>query len=363
VTVLDRRPAAIGVGIVGCGRAATSLHVPALERLSGAAVVALSDHDTERLDRLAARCHGASRYPDYDRLLADPRVDLVAVCVPVTLHEPVARAAIRAAKHVFIEKPLAMTLDECDRLVEDSSRGASHGVRSAVGFNLRSHRLVRQAKALVQSGRLGEVEMLRTLWTADWSSGVRPPWHHLRSRGGGALLEIGTHQADLWRYLLDAEVESIHALARSEAFDDQSAVVEARMTNGVLVSTALSQSTTTHNTIEIFGTRGSLRLSCYHGDSLQVTATGGGAGAWRRISPLLAHAARLPGALRAARKGGEFKLSYQHQWERIVKALHDGGPMPASVEDGREAARVVLAALSSSQDGSAVRLGPSLPTT
>jgi predicted dehydrogenase len=68
----------------------------------------------------------------------------------------------------------------------------------------------------------------------------------------------------------------------------------------------------------------------------------------------------LPGALRAARRGGEFKLSYQHQWERIVKALRDGGPMPASVEDGREAARVVTAALSSSREGSPVRLVPPL---
>ena len=100
----------IRVGIVGCGRAATSLHAPALRRVDRARVVALSDTDSERLQRLGARCAGAAEYSDYRELLADPRVDLVAVCVPVTQHAEVAAAALHAAKHVFIEKPLALTL-------------------------------------------------------------------------------------------------------------------------------------------------------------------------------------------------------------------------------------------------------------
>ncbi len=357
VTALSRSRAEVRLGIVGCGRAATSLHVPALRRVPGVTIVALSDNDEHRLQHLAAQCKAAVAFPDYRDLLADDRVDLVAVCVPAMLHTEVAAAALRAEKHVFIEKPLAMTQGDCDRLVHDARLGELSGVRSVVGFNLRSHRLVQQAKAIIQSGRLGEIEMLRTLWTADWSGMSRPPWHHMRSQGGGALLEIGTHQADLWRYLLESEVETVQALSRSAVFDDQTVVFLARMTSGALVSAGVSQRSVSQNTIEVYGERGSLRLSCYHSDSLEVSTTGGSRSAvWRRVGPLIDRAARLPAALRAARQGGDFQGSYAREWKRIVGALATGRPMPASVQDGREAFRIVEAALKSSQEGRIVAL-------
>jgi myo-inositol 2-dehydrogenase / D-chiro-inositol 1-dehydrogenase len=347
----SRSPADVRIGIVGCGRAAASLHAPALARVRGAAIAALSDPDPARLDELASRCEGAAAYADYRALVDDERVDLVAVCVPVTLHADVAAAALGAGKHVFIEKPLALTLDDCDRLVEQASLAESAGIRSVVGFNLRSHRLLRQASEVIRSGVLGEIELLRTLWTADWTGGTRPGWHTLRSQGGGALLEIGAHQADLWRWLLESEVESIHALSRSVAFDDQTAAFQVRMTSGALVSAAVSQRTASHNIIEVFGSRGSLRVSCFHADSLEVQAVGArSSGAWRRVRPVLDKAAKLPAALQAARGGGDFRMSYVHEWRHIVAALRTGGAMPASVYDGRQAAAVVAAALESSHE-------------
>jgi UDP-N-acetylglucosamine 3-dehydrogenase len=356
----SRSPADVRIGIVGCGRAGASLHVPALARVPGAAIVALADRDPARLMALASRCEGAATYPNYQDLVDDGRVTLVAVCVPVTLHAEVAAAALRARKHVFIEKPLAIVLDECDRLVAQARDAESSGIRSVVGFNLRSHRLLRQARDFIRSGALGEIELLRTLWTADWSVAVRPDWHALRTLGGGALLEIGAHQADLWRWLLESEVESIHALSRSTAFDDQTSTFTARMTSGVLVSTAVSQRTVSHNVVEVFGSRGSLRLSCYHADSLEVAIVGRRTnGAWRRIDSLLGKAAKLPAVIRAARQGGDFRMSYAHEWERIVAALRNGDSMPASVHDGRQAAAIVLAALRSAEQGSSVSLsGP-----
>lgn len=347
----------VRVGIVGCGRAATELHVPAMRRARGVAVVALCDRDENRLQHLAAQCDGPARFLDYRDLLADPRVDLVAVCVPVVGHAEVAASAFRTGKHVFIEKPLALTLDDCDRLVEDARRGEASGVRAVVGFNMRSHRLIRRAKAIIQSGRLGEIEMLRTIWTADWSRAIRPAWHAMRSQGGGALLEIGTHQADLWRFLLQSEVETIHALSRSTAVDDQTVVLEARMTSGALVSAAVSQRSVSRNTVEVYGQRGSLRLSCYHGDSFELSVTGGSPGVvGRRLGPLVDRAGELRGALKAARDGGDWRGSYAYEWERIVEALATRKPMPASVDDGRQAFRIVEAALRSSQEDRVVAL-------
>ena len=342
----------VRIGIVGCGRAASSLHLPAIAGLNGAAVTALSDTDAASLSALAARCPGAATFADYRPLLDRHDVDLVAVCVPAARHAEVVTAALRAGKHVFVEKPLALTLAECDALVAEAERAAGRGIRAAVGFNLRSHRLLREAKALMDAGELGEIEALRSLWTADWSGATRPSWHATRASGGGALIEIGTHQADLWRWLLGSEVETVQAFSRSTAFDDQTATLQARMRSGVLVTTGLSQRTVTQNVVEVLGSRGSVRLSCYHADSFEATSIGGTSSVMsRRIRPLLQRASRLPAALRSMRDGGDFKLSYRRQWERILRALADGSPMPATVEDGRQAAAIVLAALRAASDG------------
>lgn len=360
----SRSPTDVRIGIVGCGRAAASLHLPALSRVRGAEIVALSEIDPARLAEMASRCPGAAVHPDYRALVHDDRVDLVAVCVPATLHAEVATAALRAGKHVFIEKPLALTLADCDGLVDEAGRAALAGVRSVVGFNLRSHRLLRQASRIIRSGALGEIELLRTIWTADWTGAGRPEWHALRSRGGGALFEIGVHQADLWRWLLQREVETIHTLSRSLAFDDQTATLQVRMTGGTLVSAAVSQRSVPHNIVEVFGSHGSVRLSCYHADSLEIETVGAASsGARRRLGLLLRKVAKLPSAMRAARGGGDFRMSYVDEWNHIVRALRHGGAMPATVHDGRQAAAIVLAALRSSQEGAAVAPGshPALP--
>jgi predicted dehydrogenase len=347
-------PREVRIGLVGCGRAGALLHLPALARVRAARIVALSDVDPVRLAAAAAAYPGAAAHADY-RVMLDDRVDLVGVLVPATQHAEIAEAVLHAGKHLFVEKPLALELDACDRLVALARQAESSGQRSAVGFNLRSHRLARQARAIVRAGALGEIEIVRTLWTADWSGTPRPAWHASRRQGGGALLEIGTHQADLWRWLLDSEVESVRAETRASAFDDQSATMQARMANGVLVMGAVSQRSAPHNLVEVYGSRGSLSFSCYHGDSLTVTSVGGsGTGAWRRIRPLLGRAAQLPAAVRAAREGGDFRRSYVHQWEAIVEAVTSGGPVPASIHDGRQAAAVLQAAMQSTDAGRAV---------
>ena len=346
--------AGVRVGLVGCGRAAERLHVPALAGVRGASIVALADPDAARLEALRARLPRAAGYPDYRALLDDDTVDLVAVCVPAAGHAEIATAALRAGKHLFVEKPLALTLADCDALVAEAAAAEARGRRSTIGFNLRSHRLLTQAKAIVASGALGEIELVRHLWTADWAGAARPGWHSVRADGGGALIEIGSHQVDLWRWLLGGEVESVQAISRSSEFDDQTVTLQARMTTGALVAAIAGQRTVPRNEVEVLGSRGGLRLSCYHGDSLDVAATGSSSsGLTRRFRPLLERAGRLPDALRAARAGGDFLLSYRRQRERIVLAVAHRRPMPATIEDGRRAAAVVLAALSAAATGGA----------
>jgi predicted dehydrogenase len=163
----------VRVGFVGCGRVTETRHLAAFRRVRGVEAVALSDVDAARLSSVAERYGVARRYEDWRGLVEDERVDAVAVCVPPALHASVALAAIDAGKHVFIEKPLALTLDDGDSLVAAAARAA--GLRAAVGFNMRLHRLVREARASIARGELGRVKLVRTIWarTTSTSSGSR----------------------------------------------------------------------------------------------------------------------------------------------------------------------------------------------
>ena len=150
-------------GVIGCGRVTALRHLPALSRLDGAEVVALADTDAACLKQIADRFHIPNRYPDVRALLKDTMVDVIAVCVPVQFHAEIALAAFGAEKHVFIEKPLTATLEEADR-IRDRAKQVDRKV--LMGFNFRWHRLIRQARALLQREAVGQVEAIRTVFAS-----------------------------------------------------------------------------------------------------------------------------------------------------------------------------------------------------
>jgi predicted dehydrogenase len=134
---------------------------------------------------------------------------VVAVCVPPAQHAEVVVAALRAGKHVFVEKPLALDLDDCDRMVNEAR---ARGLRVAVGHSLRWHPHVRKLKADVDGGVLGEIRILTTTFCgrADYAGPV-PEWRKHPDLGGSTFFEMGVHDLDLWRFLTGREVEEVTA--------------------------------------------------------------------------------------------------------------------------------------------------------
>src|SRR6516165_7928784 len=154
----------IRLGFIGCGQVTTHGHLPALEFLPSVQVVAISDIDKDRLHQVANQFRIGRRYPDFHALLEDPVVDVVAVCVPAQLHAEAALAALESGKHLFIEKPLALNMDDSDRLIKRASQSHS---KVMVGFNLRRHRLTRKTLAVIEKGTLGSIEAVRSVLTTD----------------------------------------------------------------------------------------------------------------------------------------------------------------------------------------------------
>lgn len=345
----------VRLGLLGCGRAARDLHLPALARVPEVRVVALADPDPERLRVAADRTTGARRETDWRAVLDDPAVEAVAVFLPPVLHADAAIAALDAGRHVLIEKPLALSVDECDRVI---ARARTSDRITMVGFNLRWHRLVRRARALLAAGEVGAPLLVRSTFT----SGVRlgadaPPWRHDRTLGGGVFMEVAVHHFDLWRHLTGAEVVEVSATASGV---DEAAAVWARLDDGTLAIGAFSDVTGGRNEVDVWGRRGQLHLSCFRFDGLEVARAGElYPGSVRtRLKRLGRMVREAPTVARVVARGGDYVESYAAEWRAFAGAVRSGRPVGGSLDDGRRAVAIATAAALSAQTGAPVPCPP-----
>jgi myo-inositol 2-dehydrogenase / D-chiro-inositol 1-dehydrogenase len=352
---MPRDSGILKVGVIGCGLIAETQHLPTLLSMPAVRVVATADSDADRLKRVSDRFHISARYSDYHALLANAAIDAVVVCAPVQFHAPIVLAALDAGKHVLVEKPLALSVDECRQIAERAARSAT---LLMVGFNLRWHRITLAAHRVIESGALGRIEAVRsvissrTRYRAD-----APEWWKSRRLGGGTLIEQGVHHYDLWRFLLAKEVDEICAISRSGDWQDEVAAISGRMTNGTLVSALFTIASSSDNQIEIFGEKGRLSISLYRFDGLHFLPAGSLAG---DLGLRVRHFAEsLRGLGRAApilAKGGDWAWSFRNEWQHFVNAIQKGEDVGCTVEDGVRAAEIVAAVVRSVEGGTPVRV-------
>lgn len=345
----------IRLGIIGCGKVSWERHHPALRRLPQFRVDAVCDTDSAKAGRIST-LFGASRtFTDFRELVQQSDIDAVAVLTPTGAHAETGVAVLDAGKHLFMEKPLALTLAEADRLVEARKRS---GRVAQVCFNLRWHRLVRQAKTVIDAGTLGRVKAIRSVYTHDRTGADAPAWHRQTALGGGVGFNEGVHHYDLWRYLLGLEVQQVHALsAASTVYEDETSVVSATLGGGVLASGVMSFLTGPNSEVEVFGEKGRLLISLYRFDGLQWYShrTYPGAHADRLKRGLRAIAA-LPGLVSDFRDGGGFQATFAACWKGFGDSIGTGRVPECTLEDGRRALSIALAAAASSSSGQPVRV-------
>jgi predicted dehydrogenase len=305
-----------------------------------ARVLALADVDENRRRRVAGMFNVPHCFDGVESMLQQvPGIDAVAVCTPAQNHADAVIASLVAGKHVLVEKPLALTLDDADRIASEA--GIHPRLRVMVGFNLRHHRLVQKARRMIADGCVGDVRMVQTVWSASIRNRmVLPPWRNRRELGGGVLNEIAVHHIDLLRYLLGREVEQVFVQTQHGEGDDESATLNLRLGGGVVASCLFSERSADANQIEIFGSKGRLAFSLYRFDSLRLAVPGHYGGRARSLAQSLCE---LPEAWPILRRGGDFIETYRQEWLEFLDAVERDQPAWATIEDGREALRVVLA--------------------
>ena len=265
----DRSP--LGFAIVGCGGAARDI-ARGIDLAEGAHLVAVHDREPSHAAALAAG-RTATVHTTLAALLRDPRVDVVCIALPHDRLAPTAVTALRAGRHVVVEKPAA-TDARGIRAIRDEALRANRSV--GVMFDLRKVPTVASARRLVEAGALGRLRAIRITTMIDkpadyWASGptgaVLDPWRASRARaGGGVVLMNAIHQIDLVRAITDLEPLRVAGLTTAGVpgveVEDAAVATIAWSDDvlGSLVAAAHAPGSAAAEVVEIDGDEGALRL-------------------------------------------------------------------------------------------------------
>ncbi len=252
----------LGLAIHGAGQVAYA-HAASWLKNPQVKIVSISSRRRESAERLARKfCLDCTIYDDFEQVLRDDRVDIVNLSGPNDVHTPQGIAAARAGKHILIEKPMCLSMDENRALREAVARA---GVRSVVSFVLRWNPLFQNLKALLAAGAVGrlfyiEVDYWHGLgrWWTGW------PWGHTKAAGGSAMLLGGCHAVDAIRWFSGREVVEVAAFSNNikNTFEfDANVVAILRFDDGSIGKTsALFDAEIPYAfNIDLVGTEGSLR--------------------------------------------------------------------------------------------------------
>ena len=264
---------AIKVGIIGCGKIAQVRHIPEYAANSNAEVYGFYDINQARAEELAKK-YGGKAYASYEELLADPEIVAVSVCAANHAHAEISIAALKAGKHVLCEKPMAVTLEECEAMVAAAKESGKYLM---IGQNQRLAKAHAKAKELIEQGAIGKVLTFRTIfghggpetWSIDPGANV---WFFDKTKAAmGAMADLGIHKTDMIQYVLGTKIVKTQAvlttLHKKDATGnligvDDNAICIYQMENGVIGTMTASWTyyAAEDNTTVIYGTKGELRL-------------------------------------------------------------------------------------------------------
>ncbi|MFN2154235.1 MAG: Gfo/Idh/MocA family protein [Anaerolineae bacterium] len=338
----------IRIGYVGCGYMAQKVHIPNLSTIPECELVALAEVRQELGRKVQARYGIPRLYPDHEAMLADPDIEAIAVSAAFAVQGQIARDALQAGKHVFMEKPMAVSLEQADAILR---AGRQSGKRLMVGYMKRydaGNELVKaQIEAFRASGELGPITYARNHgFCGDWTAGIDAPMFQTDEPRPSApttgpawlpsrylnqylgYLQQYTHNVNLLRWLLDAG-DSVEV--RVVDLDDDGYT-------GITV-------------LDVKGTRAVLetgRVSHYRWDEhTQVYFRDGWIKTW--APPLLLK--QVPAEVEIYRAGETqtftrpipqpaWSWSYKREAEHFVRCLQSGDAFRSSGEDTRTDVRL-----------------------
>lgn len=343
-----------GFGIIGCGMIA-DFHSAAIAELEHGKLVAVSSRDPNNAKRLVD-LYQVDGYSDYNEMLKRDDLDIVCICTPSGAHLEPAVAAAEAGKHVIVEKPLEITLERCDQIIQACDEA---GVRLCAIFNSRFTEGCQLVKQTIDSGRFGVLTLgdayIKWYRTQEYydSGGWRGTWD---LDGGGALMNQSIHAIDLLQYFM-GPFKTVQAFTDTLAHErievEDVAVAVLRFENGAL---GVIEGTTAVypgflKRTEISGSKGTVVL-----EEEDITT-------WE-FDPELPEDAEIRQRFAETRSGGGGAAdpraishdNHRRQMENLIHSIETGAPHLVDGREGRKAVEIILAIYKSSHEGRIVHL-------
>lgn len=336
----------LAVCVIGAGRAGM-IHAQNFSREVPDAVLAAVVDPNGQAAAAAARQLGIDRYYlKYQDALEDDRIDAYIIVSPTQYHMQAAVDIAGCKKHIFCEKPMGMTEEECDRMIAAAEK---NGVILQLGFMRRFDEAFVMAKELIECGEIGDVVMVRSNTRGP---SIPKPWMYDLKISNGPLAEVNSHDIDTMRWFTGSEFQTVYAVGGNyrcpdarEHFPDfyDNVVLAASFENGMqgVLDGAQGVGYGYDARVEVLGTKGCIRLGDTRGERIVTYASGTGKGTY----PLVKSWRQL------------FAEAYKNEDRAFVECILKGNKPAATGQDGKMAVRVVNAGNLSIKEKRLVELG------
>ncbi len=338
------------IGILGCGKIAQVRHIPEYADNHGCELTAFFNPTRSRAEDMAAK-YGGKVCGTAEELLADQEIDAVSVCAANYAHAELTIKALRAGKHVLCEKPMAISLSDCEEMVKVAKE---EGKLLMIGQNQRLTKAHELARQMIAEGEIGRVIAFRTAFghggPETWSiTPGKNTWFFDKSKAAmGAMADLGIHKTDLIQFLLGQKV--VRTTAKLATLDkrgadgsligvDDNAICIYEMADGVIGTMTASWTyyAAEDNSTVIYGTGGEMRIYDDPAHSIVLKKPG--------------EAPRFFDVEQIQTNDNQTKSGIIDLW---IDCLTKGTESPISGESVLSAMRAVFASMESSETGRAV---------
>lgn len=337
----------LNFGLVGCGRV-SGRHADSISEISKAKLVAVCDIVEERAMAYESK-YDATPYIDYSKMLQNDSVDVVCICTPSGLHAEMGIKAAQAGKHIIVEKPMALNVEDADKLIKAAE---SARVKLCIVLQNRYNKPIQDLYQLIQQDFIGKVLLGNA--TVRW---FRPQeyyedgWHGTWAQDGGALMNQCIHHIDVLQWLFNSDVTEVFAFTATLAHDIETedvGVAVMRFANGGIGNVEGSTIIFPKNiegSVSIFGEKGSLKVG---GTALNRKVLWKVEGSLDQEATILAEAQQDPPSV--------YGYSHRLVIEDMIQAvLEDRRPKTDGYE-GRKSVELVCAMYESAQLGKPISL-------
>jgi myo-inositol 2-dehydrogenase/D-chiro-inositol 1-dehydrogenase/scyllo-inositol 2-dehydrogenase (NAD+) len=330
--------------LIGAGRAGM-VHARNYQfEISNTKIVAVVDANKKVAEEAAKELNVSNFFIELEEALAGVEFDAVCIGAPTFVHAETVIRAADAGKHIFCEKPLSTTLKEAEQMEKAIKR---NNVKFQIGFMRRFDQNFLKAKKIIDQGEIGHPILVKSVGRGP---GLPPQWYCDVKRSNGLLAEVNSHDFDSLRWLSGSDYEQVYALADNfkcpqykEEYPDfyDTAAVSLRFKNGVLgLIDGCCPATYGYDArMEILGTEGMLQIGSQQASSVLV---------WNKKSQLIKEGNKSWRIL--------FKDAYLEEDKYFANCILNNEEPKVSIEDGKKAIEIVIAANKSIETGQPIKL-------